>query len=1151
MFVSDETALFVKSSVATIVFKKEQTRFCTCAGLASPGDLSRKRKQVAETTCKTCGRPLVDGIGRPSATMLSTVSQDLTNFINSGLTWKTVKKGVRSTSRRSRKPAKSLTVGVQLDDKSTKREDLSVSESEKLGVAVLGRHFGDKLEYVPHKKRKLVFQSPTPSHRTPSPLHEEARSSQPQISSPQTEDSDQTTESKYASGRRCWSNSVSNQEIGKLNGPVAGQAGQGVEANEKLVYTEDFSGIALLAAAACDNSTSDDTHNIKKVPLVEEFSTAEGVDSSLSASSLERTTSSEMGSLLFKDSADADNINCSLVQDTSESVLQDFFNKGDCEEKQPSTVKDARLHWDLNTVMEEWELPFVDGVPDDSKHGEKPDKLEDGVIHRDPEHALEQFKYSTAETEVSTQIVSKDIALDSSYSESDPISSRPLSEEKISTLSPSVMQKREDCHGTPAMHSDQSVATENVVLEKHDLAFRDLAVSEKVMREIDRIEAKEDKASCLSDNGTSPTVLVSTVTCRKSDVEYSVNKSGEATPSHPSSEHENFSKLGTGFGESQHVVAVDVENKQDKEPPAAGATAMDSSFHVEPKELMSKSTLSDHTIEGYGSDISYADHGHVIGVGKMTEIRAGYESPFEDGELRDSLEFSCEANEIDGETECVDYDSDNRDLDDDLDDFDTANQCMSDASSEKSSSQDRLPEGCEISTSRTDEANDIYRGKALASDSMDELNVKFSLVGEVGSALNKANTYTPRSRSGYESCFRAGRESDSEKSLGRDRPTPRIQDGSRGNSHLVDSSAGFWDSRNRYPSDSHDLQDTGHLRARRGIANSDANMDRLMTHHDQRRPINYTSKGVYRPFIRRRSPAECDYAYSVERDNSHFRSRDRYRIYRQGGFRGPREEYREPVSDNPPLSSVHRSHYLGRERSFSPVVSRGASFSRPYRKSPSRSRSPVAWHLQRERNIARRFSRSPDFRSDARIERTRIPFRKSNFEADDEDDFMFPPRSRFSPPRHSRWTQDRNSVGALSRERESPGRIFGQNQRFDSMGSQRLKSDDHFRPTIRRGRFTELSGGPNREYKNYGNDPDKTKNGDRYEMIHRRRRPRYDAEDNFAGHNGHDKGTDRRDMPRSGGGPRGSFRYNNEKIYTSGPKSIQDYDDVDASPGRE
>ena len=64
--------------------------------------------------------------------MLSTASQDLTNFINTGLTWKTVKKGVRSTSRRSRKPAKSLTVGVQLDDKRAKREDSSVSESEKV-----------------------------------------------------------------------------------------------------------------------------------------------------------------------------------------------------------------------------------------------------------------------------------------------------------------------------------------------------------------------------------------------------------------------------------------------------------------------------------------------------------------------------------------------------------------------------------------------------------------------------------------------------------------------------------------------------------------------------------------------------------------------------------------------------------------------------------------------------------------------------------------------------------------------------------------------------------------------------------------------------------------------------------------------------------
>ncbi|GFY81906.1 fibrillarin 1 [Actinidia rufa] len=154
--------------------------FCTCVGLASPGDLSRKRKRVAETSCKACGRPLVDGIGRPSATVLSTVSQDLRNFINMGLNWKTVKKGVRSTSRRSRKPAKSLT----------------------LGVAVLGRRFGDKLEHVPHKKRKLVLSSLQHHH----------------------------LESLHHSMKRLY----------YLN------AWQGVEVNGKLVYTEDFSVVKIL-----------------------------------------------------------------------------------------------------------------------------------------------------------------------------------------------------------------------------------------------------------------------------------------------------------------------------------------------------------------------------------------------------------------------------------------------------------------------------------------------------------------------------------------------------------------------------------------------------------------------------------------------------------------------------------------------------------------------------------------------------------------------------------------------------------------------------------------------------------------------------------------------------------------------------------------
>ncbi|XP_028067266.1 uncharacterized protein LOC114270070 isoform X1 [Camellia sinensis] len=1212
--------------------------FCTCTGLASSVDLSRKRKQVVRISCKTCGRPLADALGPASASMLNTVGLQNTNFIDTKLSWKTVAKGSRSASRRSRKRTTSLNMGMQLDDKGTKREESSVSESEKLGVAVLGGHFADKIEHVPIKKRRFLLRSPSPPPRTPSPLQEEVLSYQPQTPFPQPEDSNQTIDSKCAPGQWC-SDLVSNQEMGAFNGHVAVQFSQGIENRfvsqnlsdviEKLDCTEDFSGIALLAAAACNNSFSDDAHNVKGAPICDESLTPEGIGSSISATPLERSsTSLETGSLLHKDSAHESNIDASLVHDDSEAVSQNFHNKKDCEEvgKGPASVKDERLHWDLNTVMEAWELPGDDqcipsqingleGIPDDGS-SEKPEGLEGGVIHREPELAVEQLKYSTADIEVPTQVVSKDKSLDnSSCSVSDPSSSRPISEEKIN-ISPTnvVMPKREDCCGTFTFQLDKMVSIENVLPGKHDDVLLGLAVSEKVVCEIDGMQTKEDfgKTSCLPDNGIFPTELVSTVTCQMSDVEYSASKSGKAGPSDLLPEHEFFCALGTTFGEVQPVAALDVE-KQDKEAPAADATLMGSSLPVELKELIPKScddfdriAYEDPTDDGYGLDTSLGGHGHEIGVEKMTEIQAGYESPFEDGELRESLVYSWEENEVEGETECVDYDSDNRDADD----LDAANQCLlkvgSDScenvdngnvagkvmqreranvskesshlvSIEKLSGLDQLPEGCECSTTnKTGEANNVSARKVLDSDSMDGLDVK-GKAGEVQSKATKGSScsdslhrkdtvYMQRSRSSYDSCFRPGRVFSSEKSLGRDRPPLRIQDGSHDDSQWVDASTGYWDSRNHYPNNYHDAQGTGPGNV---VANSGAKVDGS-TYRDQRRSTNYSSKGMYRPLIRRRSPTDNDDDYGVHRrmvaarDNNHVRSRGRSGIYhRQWNIRGPREEYHGPMSDNPASSSVRLPHYLSRrERSFSPPgLSRGASFSRSRRKSRSRSRSPLLWRLQRERNMeVRRLSRSPDFRSEARMERIRrMPFQKPNFEADDEEIYMSPPRNRFSPPPcHSKWINDRNCVAAARfRERKSPGRLFGRNQRFDSVGSpRRMKSDDYFRSTIRPGRFTEMSGGAGRGHKYNGSDSDRTKHGDRYEMINRARRCdtggvvrrfRYDAEDCFEAHN-----EERRDVARSAREARGPFRYNNnERMYGAGPKlsGIRGYHE-DASPSR-
>lgn len=117
-----------------------QTRFCSCSeNLESMLDISRKGKQLSKASCGSCGgKPLVDGI-EPEPAMLGAVDLELTNFINSDLTWNKVKKGCRSTNRRSRKTiTPSMIVGSELGKVSRKREqDSSVLESEKVCYTVV------------------------------------------------------------------------------------------------------------------------------------------------------------------------------------------------------------------------------------------------------------------------------------------------------------------------------------------------------------------------------------------------------------------------------------------------------------------------------------------------------------------------------------------------------------------------------------------------------------------------------------------------------------------------------------------------------------------------------------------------------------------------------------------------------------------------------------------------------------------------------------------------------------------------------------------------------------------------------------------------------------------------------------------------------
>lgn len=168
--------------------------------------------------------------------------------------------------------------------------------------------------------------------------------------------------------------------------------------------------------------------------------------------------------------------------------------------------------------------------------------------------------------------------------------------------------------------------------------------------------------------------------------------------------------------------------------------------------------------------------------------------------------------------------------------------------------------------------------------------------------------------------------------------------------------------------------------------------------------------------------------------------RGRFRRFPDGGDR----DFRGPHGDSNQFPGrIHNR--MRRERGNSPVFRR---LHYPQSESRSRSRSPVSWNGR---------NRSPPppggFRADERMmERVRLPFQK-RFPADQEMDFMSPPRNRMSSPR---FFEGRNN-DAGENHNSFRERKFRPGQRFDVGNSVRRVNPDnnnnHFRPFIRHRRF--------------------------------------------------------------------------------------------------
>ncbi|KAK2653968.1 hypothetical protein Ddye_013824 [Dipteronia dyeriana] len=1030
--------------------------------------------------------------------MTSTVGLELTNFLNPDLTWKKVSKGYR----RNRKPvAKFLTAGLELADKSPRRaEDATVSDSEKLGVAVLGRRFSDKMENVPIKKRKYNFWSPSPPPRTPSPHSKVAQHASGQGASPNS------------SGKRV--HLAVDTSTAAIVSPL-GVDGKVLEAmNGKLDFREDFSGIEMLAEAACSDSIDVNVDHTVENPVAEESACRENDSPMLKEDtgvSLETTNLSPND-----DTSVQDRVEESSVEDTTPAVEQKSpcLKDNKMVESSVSLSKD-RSFWDLNVVMDDWQQPSdIVNVEANTVESDSVDKSEKLNVLKNGETDRETVETDVVkDDDLVNKLVSSEVhrktdvhsdsggssfgsnrqdnhleacsGLDDNHDEcgvdgkpsaevvrvDQCLSNGPYPSNMESSTSPPLEEK------TKTGLIDRIACVENVqVEEQHDVASPYVPPAlDGVTHEVDSTALKvgdEDsarafslnnetsvpqEASCIENCKPSSTVSpavepvcevekadVSNVSLRCEDVSTSSAPFEEVQPivaeeknpladdAFPSHTSEIDSSVHAG---SEEAIYVSSGNLTATVEPVSGFTAQEDCIDYAPTKILGEINNEDPNNEIREFDAAQNDKGNVIGVKNSSELQAGYDSQFEDGELRETDVRCWHENEGDStEIEQVDYESE----------CDGERLCVSEAEGsenkmkfESGSNQgfsdvtEKRIEVCIIGDASRDhltsskirslEATDGSKLKKYGVDCEDVVNSKdfgSNVVGYRRGLLSR--TEGPLSsdtlqRSGSDNCEDLFPRSEREaafKSMEGDRSTLQMRCRSPGGGDIVNTRQlhnydGFYGSGRPRPRSIVESRGGYVMASDRSI--SEATGVEGFENRVRRQYLSSSSNGVCRSF-NRRSLAFRDDTNGIHggappvRDGNN-PDRSRFRRYPQGVSRDFREDYHRPMSN---YSTDHMPHRMARrERSISPIGGGRINYgqAQPYKKSRSRSRSrspPNSRFLLRERNEgSRRRSRSPNFRP-VRVDRVSLPFQK-RFAADFEEGFISPLRKRFSPPHNSQF----------------------------------------------------------------------------------------------------------------------------------------------------
>ncbi|XP_051137987.1 uncharacterized protein LOC127256178 [Andrographis paniculata] len=967
--------------------------------------------------------------------MQGSVSLEVMNSTNPELNWKTVTKG-----RRSRKSTARSYYGISKTGNSISPKrvgDFSGSDSDKFTEVVCGKSSPGNSENVPIKKRRHLLQTPL--------SHQESATPRTHLYS---EGHEELMYSGYSSSPR-----ISSKKGGGIDSAKVG-FGEGFDhiLLRECKYNDagcDFFGIELLAAAASMDVDNDDNDNDKKGVLVAEDDSTIPDNSNASSSAAQSETSLNVNkSENFPSPAVAnEGSDCSLVTKYSASVAEGSSRSavGEC------APKVNRQHWDLNAVMDAWVEPYDDNgshIGDEQIVSIDPvfsdptgtgDELIGTTCSEKntmiPNRAIENDLEEGADEKNQDQNLSSDIHKDNLNQlfrmDNATLSYVMVSEEINSTRSETAAVIQKDC--SSIMNKVESTAISNGI----QTVTQDINVHYSAAAEI----SEPALDTCIQ--------LAQTIDCKIENDETVIPgclKSDRSIATNVDNNFPNEGWKGIAIEDSCKSSSVGLQS----DGPSSIEKLGSKEITVEDSCKSSSAGLQcDVPSSSVGIIVSTFDNQHDSDVSQddgdeLTRFEEGYDSPYEDGELRASFSYSWKDNEL--ENECVDYESDGRNRDEPNAVDYPVSEIVEDGSEGShrtqrgNSSVKRLPNdsdhndrggkgsnagsgtAVELSMEINVGENDEIARRRQVRDGRETVDVKMSQMDEYASKMPRGKLQSRiEARSSLDP--NNGKDGFFDPQCRSRRPgfRPAVNHGDReGDRHMAS-----WGSRMRYPSNypGSDWRNYTRPRSRLDV-------------QDPRQMGNYMLKGPHRPLMRSSSERE-DYLsvqkrIPISRGVGSYGSRGHYS--RRSNHHSFREDF-DPLADE---SGVFPRYISSRrDQSFSPSSSRNAHMPLPRRKSRSRSRprSPGLWCPQSDRilPIRRQIMRA-------------VPFSIPEFAPDYGDGYISPPRN------HPRWAEDHHTFteNHLRRRRLDTGR---------------LKSNDYYRPMSRpAGRFPFKPGNTGRDY---------------------------------------------------------------------------------------